>query len=836
MNQKPVMKYLPYIVAVVVFLLITWIFFNPVFEGKRVRQGDNINYLGMAKEIRDYRLNTGQEALWTNSMFGGMPAYQISFSVGTNLIPYIDKIFLLDLPSPAGLFFLYLIGFFILLLVLEVDPWLSIAGAIAFALSSYFIIIIEAGHNSKVHAIGYMAPVIAGIILCLRKKYLLGGILTALFMALEFNAGHPQIAYYLLIIILFILGAELINTIKTKLYKDFSIAVAVIAVAGIISILPNFTSTWATYEYGKYTIRGKTELTSEKQNRTSGLDKDYATDWSYGIAESFSLMIPNVKGGVSQPIGENETALKNVDSQYKESIAGSGQQYWGEQPFTSGPVYAGAAIMFFFVLGLFFVKGRMKWALLALTVLSIMLGWGKNFWGLTNFFLEYMPLYNKFRAVSMTLVIAEIAIPLLAILAANEILKNPGMIKQHRRNFFIALGLTGGISLLFYLLPAMFFDFLSSDDVRQKAMLAKNPKYDIEQINGFFTNLEIARISIFKADAIRSFLFIILSAAAVWLYSIKKFAKPVFIAVIILIVLIDLYPVDKRYLNEKNFVEKNEMENPFKISKADELILTDKSPDYRVLNMAVSTFNDASTSYYHMSIGGYHGAKLRRYQEIIENCLYPEIEKLRTVLQSKPDQKSLFDAMKNLPALNMLNAKYIIYNPEAPPLTNEYALGNAWFVNDYKLVDNADAEIHTINTLNPKTTAVIDKRFSEDIKSIPASVADSSAKIKLDSYKPNQLIYSSSSTKERLAVFSEIYYDKGWKATIDGKPADYLRADYILRAMVIPTGNHKIEFKFEPTVYFTGKNISLFGSLLLIVSLLIAGFLEVKAVVSCKTK
>ena len=833
MNQKLINKYLPYIVAVLTFIVITWIYFHPLLEGKRVKQGDNINYIGMSKEVKDFRAETGKEALWTNSMFGGMPAYQISVDYKGNLMKYIDRIFILDMPTPAGLFFLYFIGFFILLLVMKIDPWLSIAGAIAFALSSYFLIIIEAGHNSKVHAIGYMAPVLAGVILSLRGKYLLGGSLTALFLALEFNSGHPQIAYYLFIIILFFVAAEFISTLIRKNYTAFAKSVAVLIIAGVISLLPNITSLWTTYQYGKYTIRGKTELSSEKQNRTSGLDKDYATDWSYGVAESFSLMIPNVKGGASGLIGQNESALKNVDPQYKDTVANNGNQYWGDQPFTSGPVYVGALIMFLFVLGLFIVKGRMKWVLLLVTALSIMLGWGRNFYGLTNFFLEYVPLYNKFRAVSMTLVIAELTIPLLAFLALNEILKEPLLIKKQRRNFFISLGLTAGLCILFYLMPASFFDFLSGEEVRGIAdQKAKSPDY-AEQIAAVYANLEIARIAIFKADILRSLFIIILGAVSLWLFSAYKIKRTVFIIIITLIVFIDLYSVDRRYLNDKNFVEKNEMITPFTMSKADEFILNDKKPDYRVLNISVSTFNDASTSYFHKSIGGYHGAKLRRYQEVIENCFIKEIGMLRQLLSDKQaTMETVKAATSNMPTLNMLNTKYIIYNPEAQPLINESALGNAWFVIDVQYVNNADEEIKAINNFNPATTAIVDKKFSSYTKQLPTSgfrlPTDSASKITLQDYKPNELTYNSSSDKEKLAVFSEIYYDKGWNAFIDGKPAQYIRADYILRALIVPAGNHKIEFKFEPKAYFIGEKISWAGSIILIISLLASGFIEIK--------
>ena len=817
MKDSQIKKFVPYFVAVIIFLIITMLYFSPLFQGKKLQQGDITHHKGMSKEILDHREKTGEEALWTNSMFGGMPAYQISVKYKANLISYVDKIFRLGLPNPAGYVFLYFLGFFVLLLILGVDPWISIAGAIAFALSSYFFIILEAGHNSKAHAIAYMAPVLASIILSFRGKILLGGILTALFLALELNAGHPQISYYLMLIVLVLGAFELVDSIKTKTFLRFLKIFAVLVVAVILAVLTHVTSLWATYEYGKYTIRGKSELSIDKENKTSGLDKDYATDWSYGIAESFSLMIPNVKGGETESLGNNEAAMKNVDRQLRQAVAGS-NQYWGDQPFTSGPVYVGAIVCFLFILGLFIVEGRLKWILLTATILSVFLAWGKNFMPLTDLFLDYFPGYNKFRAVSMTMIIAELCMPILAILAVNKIFKNPKIIKEKQKQFFIAFGLTGGLALIFYLFPSI-FNFLSNNEVIQFNEYSKQG-IDQNQLNMFIAELENARIAIFKADAIRSFLFILVAAVVIWLYSSKIIGKQILIPIIIILFIIDLTPVSYRYLNKNNFQRKTKVENPFSPTKADNEILKDKSFDYRVLNLSVNTFNNSSTSYFHKSIGGYHGAKLRRYQELISFDIMPEIQQIKTTFSEKPDYLSVTATLSRSTVLNMLNTKYIILNPSTAPIVNNFALGNVWFVENYKIVENADAEIAEISKFDPSKTAIIDKRFEDELKGFKIA-NDSLSGIILTDYKPNQLTYKSEANKDRLAVFSEIYYDKGWNAYIDGKLSLHFRADYVLRAMIVPAGKHLIEFKFEPRVYAIGEVISFISSLILLLIILL---------------
>jgi hypothetical protein len=823
-------KFAPYIVGFVIFLLVTIIYFNPLLSGKKIHQADIVSYKGASKEIADYRDKNDKEALWTNSMFGGMPAYQISMRYPNNFLSPIDKILQFGLPRPAGIVFLYFLGFFILLLVLRVNPWLSIVGALAFGFSSYFFIILEAGHNTKAHAIAYMAPILVGIILAYRGKYLWGALFTALFLGLQIKANHPQITYYLLIIVLIYGLFELINAIKEKTYQHFLKATGVLLIAVIFAILPNITSLWTTYEYSKETIRGKTELSTDSDNRTSGLDKDYATHWSYGKAESFSLMIPNIKGGGSGYLKDNKKALKNLNRDVKQWVANQ-NHYWGNQPGTSGPVYVGAIIVFLFVLGGFIIKGRFKWVLLVATLLSLLLSWGKNFMPLTDFFLEYFPLYNKFRAVSMILVIAEFCIPILAILALNEIIKNPEVLKKKVNLFFaninatyVAFGLTGGLSILFYLSPTTFFSFFSYMEQAQFSQLKAGP--NASQYSMVIDGLESARISIFKADTLRSIAFILLAALMIYLYQLKKIKSNLLIIGLGVLIVFDLIPICYRYLNNDNYVRKSKMDRPFNLSKADKAILQDKSLDYRVYNFSTNTFNESATSYFHKTIGGYHGAKFRRYQELIDNHISKEIEVLIGVLTKSPTLESINKTFENLPVLNMLNAKYFILNPSNIPLKNDFALGNVWFVKEIKIVGNADEEIAVLKGFNPRQTAVIDTRFSELLKTNIS--VDSTAIISLDKYEPNHLTYSSSSKTDQLAVFSEIYYAKGWNAYIDGKKVSHLRANYVLRALPIPLGEHIIEFKFEPQSYFIGRKISLVSSLLMLVLLLGFGGLEIK--------
>lgn len=804
-------KVLPYLAGVAIFIVVTMFYFSPLLEGKKLYQNDIANHTGMSKEIVDFRNQTGEEALWTNSMFGGMPAYQISVKYTSNVISYFDRLFTLWLPHPAGLVFLYFLGFFFLLLVMRVDPWIAIAGAIGFAFSSYFFIILEAGHNSKAHAIGYIAPVIAGIILTFRRNYIWGGIVTAMFLSLELNANHPQITYYMVLLAVIIGIFELAEAIRRKYFGSFLLSVSVIAIAALFALLTNITSLWTTYEYGKYTIRGKSELTTEKENRTSGLDRDYATQWSYGIGETMTLLIPDFYGGSSsRKLGDNSKVAgalrennvpENTVRQFTEQPASF--VYWGDQPFTSGPVYVGAIIFFLFVLGLIIVKGPLKWALLAATVLSILLSWGHNFMALTNFFLDHVPLYNKFRAVSMTLVIAEVAMPVLAILAVKEIFNNLKDQKRLFRALKIAFVIVGGVTLVFALVPGMFLDFTGANDQLMKERY-QFPDWLIQAVMD-------DRLSILRKDAFRSFIFILLAAGTVWAVLFNRLKTQYVPFILMILIVVDMFAVNKRYVNNDNFTSKSKVSNPFELTPADQQILQDTTLDYRVLNLSVSPFNDASTSYYHKSIGGYHGAKLRRYQELFDYHI----------------------SKNNLDVLNMLNTKYIIFSDKDQGQVvqrNPDALGNAWFVKGYRVAGNADEEINALTKFDPKDTLIIDAKFKEELAGYMPG-RDSSDFIRLDEYKPNHLVYSYQTKNNGLAVFSEIYYPEGWYATVDGNPVPHFRVNYVLRGMVLPAGSHKVEFRFHPGAYFTGEKISLISSVILLALLLLFAALEIRKAV-----
>ncbi|MEI7595142.1 MAG: YfhO family protein [Bacteroidota bacterium] len=833
-------KILPYFAAIAILFIISIAYFSPVLDGKVLKQDDITRHVGMAKEISDFRTANNQEPLWTNSMFGGMPAFQISTLYNGNLVKYIDNIITFGLSGPVKYIFLLMIGFYILLLTLKVDKWIAIAGAIAYGFSSYFFIILAAGHNSKAHALGYIAPVFAGIILTYTGKRLLGAVLFALALALQIGANHLQITYYLAMTIVVYGIVEFAYSLKEKKFNEFFRSSLALLAASIISIGVNVAILWTTSEYSSFSTRGKSELTTNNQQKTSGLDKDYATDWSYGVSETFTLLIPNYKGGESTYIGKNETSLSNIDPKFTEQISQQ-NQYWGDQPFTSGPVYIGAIICFLFVLGAFIVEGRIKWFLVSATILSIILAWGKNFMPLTDFFLTHVPGYNKFRAVSMILIIAEFTMPLLAIIALKDIIKRPEILKEKAKYFYVAFGLTGGLALLFWLLPTTFNSFINNQEQQMFSEQITKIKSDgtksdqvaqyVEYFNQLSTNLEAARISIFKADAIRSFLLILAAFVVLFLFNKKIINLKIVLSLITLLVLFDVWSINKRYLNDDSFISQRQLKAEFTPSAADEFILKDKSPDYRVLNVATNTFNDASTSYFHKSIGGYHGAKLKRYQELIENQLSQETQLFINTLKNTPTDSAIRVAFSQMPAVNMLNTKYIIYNPSAPALVNRYALGNAWFVNNIDQVDNSDIELAKIKTINPQITALVDKRYSNFLKS-NKYISDKTDFVQLDEYKPNNLKYSYSTKSEQCIIFSEIYYDKGWNAYIDGNKTDYFRADYVLRGMIVPAGKHSIEFKFEPQSYKIGELISLISSIIMFIGIGVVIFLLLKKKIS----
>ena len=820
-------KFVPHLISVAIFVAISAIYFSPVFEGKVLSAHDIDTWQGMSKEVVDHRSETGEEALWTKRMFSGMPAYQISTKSNGNLIQYVDKIFQLGLPRPMNMLFMYLIGFYILLLTLKIDYKLAIVGAIAFAFSSYFFIILQAGHMTKAHAIAYLPLIIASVLYTFRsKKWLLGATFTALFVALQLYSNHYQITYYTVIILFFIGMVQFIKEFQEKTLPNFFKKTGILVLAALLGGATNYTRLATTMEYGPETQRGKSELVSEDgKEKKDGLGLEYATRWSYGKSETMTFLIPNFMGGST---GESVLSVENSETlKYLRTVRNQKKQqklqqqtssYWGNQPGTS-PTYVGAIIIFLFVLGIIYVKSTFRvWILLA-TILSIMLAWGHNFMGLTEFFFNYVPYYNKFRAVTMAMIIAEFGIVLLAIVALNKFLnseKNPEKEQKLKLAFYI----TGGITLIFALFPSIFLNFLTIKEYsgvtdtglqteQGQSVIARPP---------FLNALVSDRLSILRSDAWRSFIFILLSAATLEFFIRGRIKKQYVVIILGILIITDMWSVDKRYLNETHFVKDNK--SSFIKTKADKNILKQNKDYSRVFNLN-NPFNESNTSYYHNSIGGYHAAKLLKYQELIDNHLSPELQRIITDIQSQRAHK-----FSNV--LNMLNTKYIIYNPKADPIINQNALGNAWFVSEVKTLKNANEEMDALNYFNPVTTAIVDKRFSETITDFTLN-PDATIKLNQKEYQPNHLTYSLTNiTSNQLVVFSEIYYEKGWNAYIDGKIVPHFRANYVLRSMMVPEGTTKIEFKFEPSSYSTGETVAYASSILLLLLLGFVSYRELK--------
>ena len=806
------------VAAIIAFAVITLIYFSPVLQGKRIKQHDIEMHLGMSQEINQYRETTGEQTLWTDAPFGGMPAWNISVKPKGNLTNPIYQALRIGLPQSLGSVFICMLGFFVLLLVLDCGFWISFIGAIAYGFTSYLFIVIGAGHNAKAMAMAYMAPVIAGVLLAYKGKYLWGWLLTAFALAFEVRTNHLQITYYLALIIVILVIAELISDIKNKKLGHFFKASVGLAVAAIIGVLTCSTALYSNYEFGKETTRGKPVLTRNEDNQTKGLDRDYITQWSYGKGETWSLLIPNAKGGASAYIGKQNPALDKADRQFRDNIAQQ-NAYWGDQPGTSGPVYVGAIVVFLFVLGALTVKGKMKWALLIATLLSILLSWGKNFMDFTNFFLDYIPGYDKFRAVSMTLVIAEVTMPLLGFLGLSEIVKSPESFKQNIKKFYIALGITVGICLLFYIAPKLFFNFLSQGEAEQFAMMSKGK--DGALYTSFAAQLEDVRVAIFRKDTLRSLLFIILAAVPIFLYGKGKLKSQIAFPILAVLVLVDMFPIDKRYLNDDKFVSKQQFDNPYKPSTADQYILNDNNLDFRVADITKDMFNDASTCYFHKSLGGYSGAKLRRYQDVITQYLGGELNQLRGAKTAD----ELMQSLSEQKVLNILNTKYVIFNPNAQPFPNPYASGNAWVVNNIKWVETPNEEIDDIENTDLNHTAIINKEFSQLVGNY--QITDSILpQVTMEDYQPNKLMYrfrgvsAGSTAADYLVVFSEIWTEKGWKMYVDGQEQPLLRANYILRAALIPSGEHEIVMEYAPKAYTIGNTVAFASSLIMILGLI----------------
>ena len=817
-------KCLPDVLAVLLFAVLAFAYFFPAdIEGRILYRHDASAGRGAGQEGIEYLQKTGERSRWTNALFGGMPTYQMAPSYGsTDLLAKAVNAYHLWLPENVWFVFAYLLGFYILLRAFDFRQHLAALGSIIWAFSTYFLIIIAAGHIWKVWALAYLPPLIAGIVLAYRGKYLWGLLLTAVFMAFEINANHVQMTYYYLFIVLFLVIGWLVEAIQKHEMVRFMKATAVCIAGAAIGVCINLSNLYHTWQYSQESMRGKSELVKQNSaNQTSsGLDRDYITQWSYGIGETWTLLIPNTKGGASMPLSMSETAMKHADENYV-SIYNQIGQYWGEQPGTSGPVYVGAFVMLLFILGLFIVKGPVKWALLAATVLSVLLSWGKNFMGFTDFFLDYVPMYAKFRTVASILVIAEFTIPLLAMLALKKIFDEPEVLKTKAKYLYISFGLTAGICLLFALMPSAFFgSFVSSSEMHAIQSLPA------EHVQPLLANLTEMRQAVFTADCWRSFLIIVIGMALLMIYRYGKLKAEYTVACILVLCLVDLWQVNKRYLNDEMFVPKSEREQPQQKTQTDELILRDQTLDYRVLNLASNTFNENETSYYHKSIGGYHAAKLRRYQEMIDAYISPEMQALFGAVSEAAGDMTQVKGDSICPVLNMLNTRYFIFPLEGGqtvPIQNPYAYGNAWFVDQLDYVANANEELDALGKIDLRHQAVADAKFKEQLGE--AVVQDTASIVTITTYEPNRLVYDVNSGKGGILVFSEIYYP-GWTATVDGQPVELGRVDYILRALHIQPGKHQVELTFFPKSVSTTETVAYIAFFLLI--LIVVGIIVIE--------
>ena len=823
-------KLLPDLIAILAFVLLSFAYFFPAdIENRILFQHDTAAGAGAGQEVKEYYEQTGERSRWTNSLFGGMPMYQIAPSYdSTKSLQWVQKAYQLFLPDYVCLTFMLMLGFYILLRVFGIPVWLAGLGGIMWAFSSYFFILISAGHIWKFITLAYVPPTIAGIVLAYRGKLLWGGILTALFVALQITSNHVQMSYYFFFVILFFVGAYFEKAWRTKTLPQFFKASAVLIVAALVGIAANVSNLYHTYAYSKETMRGKSELvqTGDAAKQTSsGLDRDYITQWSYGIDETLTLLVPNFKGGASAALSQSETAMSKANPMYS-SLYGSLTQYFGTQPMTSGPVYVGAFVLFLFVLGCFIVKGPLKWALIGATFFSIVLSWGKNFMPLTDFFIDYVPLYNKFRAVSSILVIAEFTIPLLAIFALKRLLEEPEILKQEKKPLGISLLLTAGIALLLAIAPGSIGSgYVPAQEAQMLQNAVNQQMIPANELSDILANLGEMRAELVSSDALRSFIIIGIGCSLLWLYASGKLRSSLTIAGITILCLADMWGVNKRYLNDAQFVPHSIRTETFTKTNTDELILQDTSLDYRVLNFATSTFDDNNTSYWHKSVGGYHPAKLRRYQEMIEHHISPEMQAAYKAIATAGGEMDSVDANK-FRVLNMLNTKYFIFpagqHRQTVPILNPHAYGNAWFVNKVQYVNNANEEIDALDSIIPTETAVVDARFKDVLKGATESYKDSLSSIRLTSYTPNRLTYETNNAQDGIAVFSEIYYPDGWHVTIDGQPAELARADYILRTMYVPAGQHTIEMRFDPTSLHVTEGIAYGALALLVIGIIVA--------------
>ena len=820
-------KILPDLLAVLLFAVLAFAYFFPAdIEGRILYRHDASAGVGAGQEQSLYNQRTGEMTRWTNSLFSGMPTYQLSPSYeSTSTLNTLEKAYHLWLPENVWYLFVYLIGFYILLRAFDFRQHLAALGSIVWAFSTYFLIIIAAGHIWKVWALAYLPPMIAGIVLAYRGKYLRGLIVTGIFAAFEVHANHVQMTYYYLFVIAAMILAYLAEAIQKKQYVHFLKATGACIAGGLLGILVNISNLYHTWEYGQESMRGKSELVKKNTaNQTSsGLDRDYITQWSYGIGETWTLLVPNAKGGShNEHLGDSKSAMEaSSNQQGVKEFCAQWYSYWGEQPFTAGPVYVGAFILFLFVLSLFIVKGPMKWALLGVTILTVMLSWGKNFMWLTNIFIDYVPMYASFRTVSSILVVAEFTIPLMAMMALKKIVDEPEVLKDKMKYVYISFGLTGGMAMIFALMPTMFFDFISSAD------LTSLKKYVGDEYLGVVSeNLSNMREAVFTADCWRSFFIILAGVVLLLLYRAKKLKPVTLVGALVILSLADLWQINKRYLNDSMFVPKYEREQKQPLTQTDQLILKDQTLDYRVLNLASNTFNENETSYYHKSIGGYHAAKLRRYQELIDAHITPEMQSLFSAISKAGGDMREVNGDSIYPVLNMLNMRYIILplqSGQNVPLQNPYTYGNAWFVDKVHYANNANEELEAVGQLPLRHEAVADKKFSDVLGE--STIQDSVSIVTIENYEPNQLTYKVRSGQGGVVVFSEIYYP-GWTATIDGEEAELGRVNYVLRALKVTPGEHEVVLSFFPKSVNRTETIAYISLAILLLLIPAVVFLE----------
>ena len=834
MNYK---KFLPDVLMVALFAVISLAYFwTPITDGLVLTGTDHNAAVGSNVELNEYRkAHDGERTRWTNSLFSGMPTYQMSPSYdSTDTLSTIETIYQLGLPEVAAYVFMMLLGFYILLRAFDFRAWMAALGAIMWAFSSYYFIIIAAGHIWKLLTLSFIPPTIAGMVLCYRGKYLWGILVTGIFTALQVLSNHIQMSYYFLSIMLLMAVAYLIDAIREKEWKGWLKGSLAALIGGLLGLSINISNLYHTYEYSKETMRGKSELTQKTKNAAdqtdSGLERSYITAWSYGIGETWTLLVPNTKGGASVPLSRSEKAMEKANNEFRPLYQQLGQ-YWGEQPGTSGPVYVGAFVLFLFILGLFIVKGPMKWALLIATILSILLSWGKNFMPFTDFFLDYVPMYDKFRTVASILVIAEFTIPLLAMLALKELVKDEGLrVKDYAKPMYISLALTAGICFLFWLMPDMFFGNYISTSEAQAIKGLEEYGWPVGQV---MQNLTEMRRAVFTADAMRSCIIILIGFGILMLYRYRKLKEIPMVACLALLCLVDMWSVNKRYLSDDDFVRPRPNAEAFPLTDVDQRILQDTDKYYRVLNLTVSTFNDNTTSYYHKSIGGYHAAKLRRYQELIDAHIQNEIQTAWSLAPEMENADSL------LPVLNMLNMKYMILplkDNGKVEIENPAPNGNAWFVSEVRYVDDADAELAGLKNLDTKHVAVADKKMTPLLS--PEGDADSSPRggregvALLTHYEANELQYDVESSNGGVLVFSEIYYP-GWTCQVDGKDVEIGRVNYVLRAIHIDGGKHHVVLTFKPRSERITETIAY--SALALLGLIFVGLL-VRTIIQYKKK